>query len=125
MTKLFSIRSSGRLPGKCYIDLAGSYSLGDLAQLTGLDRAFIERTYQSQSAVLDESVGVFYFDSRELALQALQQIESALSSKGGGKLVMLSLEEIEYIRQALINEGSNIINVRNDLKKSIFDKFNG
>lgn len=122
--KSFSIRSSGRMPGKCYIDLMGSYRASDIATMTGIGQEALEHLYISGGAVLDESLGVFYFPSREAALEALKALESHFCSHEFGKAVYLTFEEIEYIRKALINEGSNIINVRNDLKKCIFDKFN-
>jgi hypothetical protein len=42
-----------------------------------------------------------------------------------GKAVFLSENEIEYIRKALINEGSNTIHVKSKIKDAIFKKLNG
>ena len=123
--KSFSVRGSGRKPGKFYIDCAGHYAAGDIAEVTGTDKQTIENAYKAEGAELDDSVGVYYFSSREAALAAVRSLEEGMSAHGAGKVVFLTFEEIEYIRQALINEGSNIIYVRNDLKKTIFDKFNG
>ena len=122
--KSFSIRSSGRQEGKFYIDCAGYYAPGDISAMTGMDKKTLEEIYAQESAELDDVVGVYYFPSRESALAAVKKLENNLAAHGSGKVVFLTFEEIEYIRQALINEGSNIINVRNDLKKCIFDKFN-
>lgn len=122
--KSFSVRSSGRQQGKFYIDCSGYYSTGDIAGMIGMDKKALEDIYTSQGAVLDDTVGVFYFPSRESAVETIKKLEDNLKSHGMGKVVFLTFEEIEYIRQALINEGSNIIYVRNDLKKCIFDKFN-
>ena len=122
--KSFSIRSSGRQAGKFYIDCAGSYSSGEISSMTGMDKKTLEEIYAQEGAELDNAVGVYYFPSRESALDAIKKLESNLAAHGAGKIMFLTFEEIEYIRQALINEGSNIIYVRNDLKKRIFDKFN-
>lgn len=120
----FSIRSSGRQAGKFYIDCAGYYSTGDMAAMMGMNKKTLEEIYTNEGAELDGVVGVYYFPSRDSALETVRKLENSLTSYGSGKVVYLTFEEIEYIRQALINEGSNIINVRNDLKKCIFDKFN-
>ncbi len=121
----FSIRGSGRLSERYYIDCAGKYKTADIAEITGASKEKVEALYQAHKGELDDGVGVFYFPSREDALDVLKELETILDGRGAGKLVFLTFEEIDYIRQALINEGSNIINVRNDLKKYIFDKFNG
>ena len=122
--KSFNVRSSGRVQGKCYIDCAGNYKITEIAEILGMDPGRLEGIYSDHGAENDETVGVWYFPSREAALGALQELDDLFSSKSMGKMVILTFEEMEYIRQALINEGSNIINVRNDLKKGIFDKFN-
>lgn len=122
--KNFTVRSSGRVAGKCYIDCAGSYKLSDIGEMIGININELEEIYSAHGGKLDETVGVWYFPSREDAVAALRQMDDYFSSKSVGKIVFLTFEEMEYIRQALINEGSNIINVRNDLKKGIFDKFN-
>ena len=89
-----------------------------------MDKQVLEEVYCSEGAILDSNAGVYYFSSREAALTAINRLEGSLTAHGSGRVVFLTYEEIEYIRQALINEGSNIIYVRNDLKKCIFDKFN-
>ena len=71
----------------------------------------------------EDSLGVYFFDSREKALDAVRELEAILAG-ASGKAVFLTHEEIDYIRQALINEGSNVISVRNELKRRIFEKFN-
>lgn len=122
--KSFTIRSSGRAPDKYYIDCAGSYKISEIAEMTGIEKGMLEEIYFIHGAKLDDAIGVYYFPSRDCAVPAVKQIEEYFSKQGTGKVVFLTFEEIEYIRQALINEGSNIINVRNELKKGIFDKFN-
>jgi hypothetical protein len=92
--------------------------------MAGIDETKLEEIYLEHDAQLDKRADVYYFPSREQALSVLKKLEEYYSSSGTGKVVFLTFEEMEYIRQALINEGSNIINVRNELKKGIFDKFN-
>lgn len=122
--KGFTVRSSGRVPDKFYIGCAEMFKIGDISEKTGIDVNKLEEIYLGHEAKLDKVVGVYYFPSRENAINALNELDEYLSNRGTGKVVFLTFEEMEYIRQALINEGSNIINVRNDLKKGIFDKFN-
>ena len=122
--KEFTVRSSGRMPGKFYIDCAGRYKISEVCEIIGIGSDKLEEIYSLNSAKLDESIGVWYFPSREEGVQALKQLDDLFTTGSVGKIVFLTFEEIEYIRQALINEGSNIINVKNDLKKGIFDKFN-
>lgn len=119
----FIVRSSGRFPGKHYIDQDGRYALGDLAEATGLSKERLEQIYLRNGAIYEESLGVFFFDSRDAALQTIKELDNILAGLTG-KSVYLSYEEIDYIRQALINEGSNVISVRNELKRRIFEKFN-
>ncbi len=119
-----TVRGSGRYPGKFYVDLSGRYATGDIAAVTGLAKDAVEEVYQRNGASPDESTGVWFFDSREQALQAIHALGDQLAGMSG-KAVFLTYEEIDYIRQALINEGSNIINVRNELKRRIFEKING
>jgi len=122
--KSFTVRGSGRIPGKFYIDFAGNYKITEIAKLMGLEPNRLEDIYATYGAELDDAVGVWYFPSRQAALDALQEMDALFTTRKMGKIVVLTFEEMEYIRQALINEGSNIIHVRNDLKKGIFDKFN-
>lgn len=121
--KNFSIRSSGIQTGKFYIDCAGFYAIDDIARLSGLEKSELERLYESSGAEYDSMSSIYYFPSKAAAAEVIGRLEESVAAKGFGKVVFLTFEEIEYIRQALIYEGSNIINVRNDLKKCIFDKF--
>lgn len=112
------------MPDEFYIDCDGSNQINMIAELTDMEAHRLEEIYSSYEAKLDKSKGVYYFSSRNQAVSAIKELESYFSKRGNGKVVFLSFEEMEYIRQALINEGSNIINVKNDLKRGIFDKFN-
>ena len=117
------VRSSGRFPGKHYIDIAGQYLPADIAAQTGLELQKVEALYRHGGGSNDNPLGVWFFDSRDAALGVIRELES-LQGGNSGKTVFLTYEELDYIRQALINEGSNVISVRNELKKRIFDKFN-
>jgi len=119
----FIVRSSARFQGKFYIDEGGHYATGDIAETLRLKKDKIEDIYLRNDAVYEDSIGVYFFTSREKALDAKSELDS-LVSNASGKMVFLTYEEIDFIRQALINEGSNVISVRNELKKCIFDKFN-
>ena len=120
----FSVRGSGRFLGKHYIDLNGSYELGEIALSTNLKKEQIEKIMQACNGELDSNLGVYFFSDRDSALSAIHEIENSITGMGPGKSIFLTNEEIDYIRQALINEGSNVISVRNEIKKHIFDKFN-
>lgn len=122
--KSFTVKSSGRVPDQYYIDCDGSYEISMIAELADMEAHRLEEIYSSFEAKLDKNKGVYYFPSRNQAVSAIKALQSYFSKRGTGKVVFLSFEEMEYIRQALINEGSNIINVKNDLKRGIFDKFN-
>ncbi len=115
------VRASGRFPGKYYIDLNGEYGTGDVAKALGLPKETVEQRYALNEAVWEESLGVWFFPSRPSAEMAMK----ALGVKKAGRSLFLTYDEIDYIRQALINEGSNVISVHNDLKHRIFEKFNG
>lgn len=118
-----TVRGSGRFPGKHYVDLSGRFAAGDIAEVIGLSKESVEAVYQRFGAEYDTGIGVWFFDAREPALDAIRALGEQLAGLSG-KAVFLTNEEIDYIRQALINEGSNIINVRNELKKRIFEKIN-
>ncbi len=115
------VRASGRFPGKYYIDLSGDYRTVDIAQALGLSKETVEQKYAQHEAAWEESLGVWFFASKASAEKAMKD----LGGKKAGRSLFLTYDEIDYIRQALINEGSNVISVHNDLKHRIFEKFNG
>jgi hypothetical protein len=47
-----------------------------------------------------------------------------MKSDQKGRIISLTDAEIEYIRKALINEGSNTIHLKNSIKDAIFKKLN-
>lgn len=123
-SRSFTVRSSSRVSGKYYIDCDGHSKINEIAGITGVENSKLEEIYLSCQAQWDDTAEAYYFSSGDQALKALKKLGDYFSCKKAGKLIFLTLEEMAYIRQALINEGSNIINVRNDLKKGLFDKFN-
>ncbi|HEX2946691.1 MAG TPA: hypothetical protein VHT96_12125 [Clostridia bacterium] len=120
----FIVRKSGRREDNYYIDYLGSYKVNDIAKLTGLKPALVTAVYTDHGAVLDEGQEVYYFGSVDAAKSAVGEIFGKVKADHKGKLVNLSEAEIEYIRQALINEGSNTIHLRSRIKDEIFKKLN-
>jgi hypothetical protein len=120
----FVVRKSGRHADNYYIDYSGSYRADDIAKLTGLKPSLVVAVYADHGAILDESQEVYYFGSTEAAKSAIGEIFGKIRADHKGKLVNLSEAEIEYIRQALINEGSNTIHLKSRIKDEIFKKLN-
>ena len=121
----FIVRLSGRQKGKCYIDYSGKYKVIDIARITGLEPAAVKEIYAGNGAVYDESQEVYYFSSVESANHTIAEIFSNVRADLKGRLLYLSEAEVEYIRKALINEGSNTIHLKNKIKDEIFRKLNG
>jgi len=120
----FIVRTSGRKPGNFYIDYSGVYKLIDIAKIAGIGPAAVREIYLDSGAVLDESIDVYYFGSIEAAESAVAMICSKIHSEQKGKMIFLTSQEIEYIRKALINEGSNTISIKSSIKDRIFEKLN-
>lgn len=120
----FVVRKSGRRENNYYIDYSGSYKAEDIAKITGLKPATVKEIYAGHGAIYDESQEVYYFGSIEAAKNAAAQIFGRVRASLKGKTVNLTEVEVEYIRQALINEGSNTIHLKNKIKDEIFRKLN-
>ena len=121
----FIVRMSGTRSGDCYIDYSGKYKVADLAKITGLDKAEIKGIYVRNGAIYDESQEVYYFGSVEAANRAIAELFAKVRADLKGRLICLSEAEVEYIRKALINEGSNTIHLKSKIKDEIFKKLNG
>ena len=121
----FIARMSGRRKDNYYIDYSGAYKVVDIAKITGLDPTAVKEIYTGNGAVYDDSQEVHYFGSLESAKKAIAEIFGSVRSELKGRLVYLSEAEVEYIRKALINEGSNTIHLKNRIKDEIFKKLNG
>ena len=120
----FIVRTSGRKQGNYYIDCFGVYKLKDIAKTAGIGPSAVKDIYLSNNALLDEIMDVYHFGSIEEAQKAISEIYSKIRSEKRGKIVFLTEQEIEYIRKALINEGSNTIHIKNSVKDKIFEKLN-
>jgi hypothetical protein len=120
----FIVRTSGRKPGSFYIDYSGVYKLTDIAKVAAMGPSAVKEIYLDSGAVLDESIDVYYFGSIEAAQNAISALFSKIRSEQRGKMIFLTGQEIEYIRKALINEGSNAISIKSSVKDRIFEKLN-
>jgi hypothetical protein len=120
----FIARQSGRKPDHYYIDYSGVYKLGDISKISGMKAASLKAIYTDNGAVLDEAQDVYYFGSLDAAKKTISDIFIKIKVEQKGRLILLSEAEIEYIRMALINEGSNTIHVSNKVKDAIFRKLN-
>jgi hypothetical protein len=120
----FIARMSGRRADNYYIDYSGAYKVSDIAKITGLKAIAVKEIYAGNGAVYDETQDVYYFGSLESAKKAIAEVFGGVRTDLKGKLVYLSESEVEYIRKALINEGSNTIHLKNKIKDEIFKKLN-
>ncbi|MGI6668866.1 MAG: hypothetical protein ACOX4M_05455 [Acetivibrionales bacterium] len=120
----FIVRKSGRRENNYYIDYSGSYRTEDIAKITGLKPDAVKEIYSEHGAIYDESQEVYYFGSVEAAKNAIAQVFGRVKPSLKGKTIILTEAEVEYIRQALINEGSNTIHLKGKIKDEIFRKLN-
>lgn len=121
----FIVRVSGRCADNYYIDYSGAYRINDVARIAGLAPSAVKEIYTGNGAVYDDTQKVYYFSGLESAKKAIAEILGSVKTELKGRLVYLSEAEVEYIRKALINEGSNTIHLKNKIKDEIFKKLNG
>lgn len=121
----FIVRKSGRRENSFYIDYSGVYKIIEIAKVAGLEPTRIKEIYLENGGVYDESLDVYYFGSTEGAKKVVLAVCGSLHSNQKGRLVFLTESEIEYLRKALINEGSNTIHISSKIKDAIFKKLNG
>ena len=121
----FIVRTSGRRSGSCYIDYQGAYKLIEIAKIAGMEPPALRGKYLANGAEYDEELDIYYFGSIESAQRAISDILHDIKTVHRGRLILLTEREIEYIRKALINEGSNNIHVTSRIKDGIFKKLNG
>ncbi|MDD2504558.1 MAG: hypothetical protein PHG58_12060 [Clostridia bacterium] len=121
----FIVRKSGIRQGDYYIDYAGTYTVGDIAKLTGVKAAKIMEIYSENGAIFDDVQNVYFFRSTESAKNAVGELFANVKPEKKAKAVYLSEAEVEYIRRALINEGSNTLYLKGTIKDEIFKKLNG
>ena len=120
----FIVRISGKRANSYYIDYSGVYKVNEIAKIAGLEPSKVKELYQNGGAVYDETQEVHYFGSIEAAKAVIAGILGNVRSELKGKLLYLTEAEVEYIRKALINEGSNPIHLKNKIKDAIFKKLN-
>jgi hypothetical protein len=123
-TANFIVRSSGKKTGSFYIDYSGSYTLADLSKIAGVKQNVLEAIYLKNNATYDDSLDIYYFPAEEYAHKTIQGMLSRIAPANIGKCVYLSDAEIEFIRQALINEGTATVKFSNKIKDEIFKKLN-
>lgn len=119
----FVVRKSGNFE-KYYIDYLGNYEITALGKLVGLSERQLIQTYEDHSGSYNQEFNVYYFNSKEDAKQVIESLMLKLKPSQKGQAVFLTIEEIEYIRRALINEDSNIISMKKSIKDGIFNKLN-
>lgn len=120
----FVIRMSGMKKNCYYIDYSGTYKAVDIAKIAGVEPGVIRERYLMHGAVYDAALDVYYFNSIESAKEAVADIMKGLKPDFKGRMIFLTEQEVEYIRRALVNEGVNVIHVKNSVKDAIFRKLN-
>lgn len=120
----FIVRKSGLQNNYYYIDYSGVYKIGEIAGITGLKPDTVTGIYERSGAIYDDRQQVYYFSSIEAAKTAIGEIFGNVSAGLKGRTVHLTEAEVEYIRRALINEGSNTIYLKSRIKDEIFRKLN-
>lgn len=120
----FIVRLSGKKDNGYYIDYLGVYKVVEISKLVNIESSSIRDTYMNHGAIYDEIQDIYYFTSIDNAKATIVAILQNMKTEHKGRLVLLSEAEIEYIRKALINEGGNILHVKNSIKDRIFKKLN-
>lgn len=119
----FIVRISGRQKNTYYIDCTGYYRVEEISKESGADAKKLRNIYISNGGVLNEEVGVYYFNSIPDAKNAISKIIEILSGVNKGRSVYLTEYEIEYIRKTLISSGG-APGTDSRMADAILDKFN-
>jgi hypothetical protein len=120
----FIVRSSGRLDGQYYIDYRGLYKAADISRAAKIDQEKLGGVYLSNGGTLDTTLDIYYFTDMISAKKTISEIYAMIKKPNKGRVVTLTEPEIDYIRNALINEaGFAAINTK--VKDAIFKKLNG
>lgn len=120
----FIVRKSGQQEVSYYVDYLGIYKVVEISKLVHLDASFIREKYTKYGAIYNDKLDIYYFNSIEQAKNAINDIVKSLKPDQKGRIIHLTEAEIEYIRQALINEGVNNLRVSSKVKDNIFKKLN-
>jgi len=123
-TANFIVRRSGRKEGHYYIDYVGLYRAADISKTAGVDMGKLKSIYESNGAIQDTELDIFYFDTIISAQKTISDIFASMKKTKKGRVVMLTEPEIEYIRKALIIDGSGFAGTNNKIKDTIFKKLN-
>lgn len=115
----FIIRKSGRREGVYYIDYLGKYKAEDISKIIGTDLIRVKDMYIECKGIYDDNQDVFYFPSIQNAQEAIDSLMKKVTAKERGRFVLLSDDEIIYIKKALISD-STTKNCK--LKDSVFSK---
>ncbi|MHB8061801.1 MAG: hypothetical protein ACYDG2_04070 [Ruminiclostridium sp.] len=120
----FIVRTSGQQGNNFYIDYLGIYKIVEISKLVHLDASFIREKYIKFGAQYFDKLDVYYFNDINLAKSAINEILKNIKADQKGRIIQLTEAEIEYIRQAMINEGANNLRVNSKVKDNIFKKLN-
>ncbi len=120
----FIVRKSGKEANRYYVDYFGYYKVVDISKLVHLEVSFIKEKYAKYGGEYFEELDVYYFTDLDKAKAAIDEIVRNIKSERKGRVILLTEAEIEYIRQALINEGVNNLRVNSKVKDNIFKKLN-
>ena len=120
----FLIRLSGLRASSYYIDYLGVYKIAEISELVGIKEAVIKEKYILNNGEFNQDLNVYYFSSMDSAQNAISEILKGIKVEKKCRVIELTEGEVEYIRQALINEGINNIRVGNKVKDAIFKKLN-
>ena len=120
----YIVRHSGKKPGFFYVDSQGRYKVRDISKISGIEAHDLAVLYRTYSSEYSNDMDVYYFDSTDRANALIDAILERSGQKENGRLIYLTEKEIDYIRKALINEGSNNIHISSAIKDKIFNKLN-
>jgi len=120
----FIVRKSGQQGDNYYIDYLGIYKVVEISKLTHLEASFIRDKYIKHGAVYYDQLDIYYFNDIDQAKGAISEVLKNLKAEQKGRIIRLTEAEIEYIRQAMINEGANNLRVNSKVKDNIFRKLN-
>ena len=123
-TSYFIVRNSGTRSGCCYIDYIGLYKLSDISAAAKIDETKLKELYIANGGIYDDTSDIYYFDNMISAQKTISEVFSKIRKSQKGRVVELTEPEIEYIRKALINDGSGFTGTNNKLKDAIFKKLN-
>lgn len=124
-TANFLVRSSGRKENCYYVDYSGYYKAADIGRQLQLKPEKIKEIYEDNGGLHDKDLDVYYFNNIFSAKKSITDMLACSIAVDKGRSILLTEDEIEYIRKALINDGMGNIGIDANLKNAIFKKLNG